>query len=98
MFVNGVLFNSEVWNPINQEDIKKIEAIDHQVMRVICGAHAKTAIEYLYLETGEKPLRHIITNRRLMYLKHILHKDVKELVKRVFRAQQDDRHNQRGLY
>ena len=90
MFVNGILFNSEIWNTISQEDMKKMEAIDHQVMRVICGAHAKTAIEYLYLETGEKPLRHIITNRRLMYLRHILQKEDKELVKRIFRAQQND--------
>jgi hypothetical protein len=89
MFVNGILFNSEVWNFISKEDIKKLEAIDHQIMRVICDSHAKTAIEYLYLETGEKPLRHIITNRRLLNLHHILKKDDTELIKRVFWAQQE---------
>ena len=88
MFVNGVLFNSEVWNSINKEDITKLEVIDHQVMRVICNSHAKTAIEYLYLETGEKPLRHIISSRRLLYLHHILSKEDSELVKKVFQAQQ----------
>ena len=60
MFVNGIIFNSEVWNSTSKEDIKKLEAIDHQITRVVCDSHAKTAIEYLYLETGEKPLRHII--------------------------------------
>ena len=79
MFVNGILFNSEIWNGISQEDMKEMEAIYHQVMRVICGAHAKTAIEHLYLEIGEKPLRHIITNRRLMYLQQILQKEIKSL-------------------
>ena len=61
------------------------------VMRVVCGSHATTAIEYLYLETGEKPLRHIIPNHRLLYLHYILQKEVTELVKRVSRAQQKEK-------
>ena len=44
-------------------------------MLFVCGAQAKTAKEYVYLETGEKLLHHIITNRRLVYLHHILRKE-----------------------
>ena len=72
MFVNGVLLNGEIWNSTSQEDKKKLEAIDNQVMQVVCGSHAKTAMECLYSETGEKPLRHIITNHKILYLHHIL--------------------------
>ena len=45
MSVNGVLFNSEVWNFISKQDITKLEVIDHQVKRVIFDSHTKTAIE-----------------------------------------------------
>ena len=34
MFVNGILFDSEVWNSTSQEDIKNLEAIDHQVCKL----------------------------------------------------------------
>ena len=87
MFLNGVLYNSEVWHSPTKEDIKKLEVIDHQIMRTICDAHSKTPIEFLYLETSEKPLSYIISSRRLMYLHQIIQKDENELVKKVFKAQ-----------
>ena len=87
MFINGVLFNSEVWPKLTGTEITSLENIDHQLLRTILKAHAKTPIEFLYLETGCFPLKYIMTTRRLMYLQHILSRDNKELIKRVYDAQ-----------
>ena len=87
MFLNGVLYNSEVWHSLTKEDISKLEVIDHQLMRAIFDAHSQTPIEFLYLETAEKPLSYIISSRRLMYWHHINQKEDNELVKKVFKAQ-----------
>ena len=43
----------------------------------------------MHLETGTIPLRWIIAQRRLNYLKHILSRDNDELIKKVFLAQKE---------
>ena len=90
MFVNGVLCNSEAWHYILNKHIEELEVIDRQLMRHIIGAHAKAPIEFLYLETGTLPLKHVITCRRLLYLKTILQREDHELVKRIYKIQQEN--------
>ena len=34
MFVNGVLFNSKVWQGLYSADIKMLETVDHQLMKI----------------------------------------------------------------
>ena len=87
MFLNGVLFNSEVWPKLTATEISTLENVDHQLLRSILKAHAKTPTEFLFLETGCVPLKYVMANRRLMYLKHILSRDENELIKRVYEAQ-----------
>ena len=87
MFVNGVLFNSEVWSKLSATDLTMLATVDHKLMHFICDSHAKTPTEFVYLETAELPLRYIISSRRLMYLHNILQRPENELVKRVYRAQ-----------
>ena len=52
-------------------------------------AHTKTPKEFLYLETGSIPLKWVISQRRLNYLKHILNRDSDELIKKVYLAQKE---------
>ena len=89
MFINGVLFNSEVWPELSATDLTMLEKGDHRLIRSICQAHAKTPLEFLYMETSAQPLCHIMCSRRLMYLHNILSRDEHELVKRVFVAQRN---------
>ena len=58
-------------------------------MRFICNSHAKTAVEFLYLESGSIPLKNIIASRRIMYLHHLLGREDRELIKRVYKAQKE---------
>ena len=87
MLVNGILTNSEAWYGVNDKDLEKLEQVDEYLLRKLLNAHSKTAKETLYLETGTKPLRFIIKQRRLMYLHHILTREENELIKRVYKSQ-----------
>ena len=89
LFVNSVLFNCETWHSLSDADIKDIVLIDHQLIRYICQAQAKTPVEFLYLETGSISLSHIISSRRMNYLYEVITRADSELVKRVYMAQKE---------
>ena len=36
MFLNGVLFNSEVWQGLDATHLTMLQTVDHQMMRVVC--------------------------------------------------------------
>ena len=88
MLINGLLFNSEAWHSVEKDDIKRLEKIDELLLRSLMGSHQKTPIEFLYLETGSLPISHIISLRRMNYLRILLMRDDKELTKRILIEQQ----------
>ena len=87
-FINGILFSSEAWHGISNDDVKVLEKIDESLIRALLQAHAKVPIEFLYLETGSIRIRHILSSRRLMYFQTLLMRDDEEVTKRVLREQQ----------
>ena len=89
-FINGCLFNSEVWYSLNKSDLRDLEILDHKILRTILGAHSKVPTEQLYLETGSLPISHEITVRRLSYLQIILKKHENEIVRKVYTAQKEE--------
>jgi hypothetical protein len=64
MLLNGLLFNSEAWHDINDVEIKLLESVDEHLLRSLVGGHAKTPLEFLYLEAGAIPIRFILSCRR----------------------------------
>ena len=90
MFLNGVLYSSEAWHGVTEAHISQIELVDHQLLRKILNSHAKTPVEFLYLETGALPVRFVIASKRINYLNHIHRTQEHELLKRVFTAQQEN--------
>ena len=88
MLLNGVLFNSEAWHAVTKDDIRPLERVDECLLRSLLQSHPKTPIEFLYLETGSISVSHIISSRRMMYLRTILCREDEELTKRVFREQE----------
>ena len=87
MLINGMLTNSETWYGLTMDDIRQLESVDEYLMRKILQAHSKTPLYLLYLETGTIPIRYIIKQRRLSYLRNILKRNNNELIKRVYDAQ-----------
>ena len=90
MLVNGMLYNSEVWHSISEEEIRMLESVDEYLLRAIVKGHSKTSLEFLYLETGALPIRFIISSRRIMYLQTLLKRQAKELTRKVYTAQKDN--------
>ena len=68
MLLNGVLFNSEVWHSISEKEIRRLEEVDEHLLRCMVKAHAKTPLEFVYLETGAIPIRHVIACISINYL------------------------------
>ena len=90
MLLTGMLFNSEAWHGLTSANVAALEAIDQQLLRNILNAHSKTTKEFLYLETGTLPIRWIIPQRRINFLKHMMTRTDDELLKKVFLAQKDN--------
>ena len=87
MLLNGILYNSEAWHGITENELKRLEDVDEHLLRSLVRAHAKTPLEFLFLETGAIPIRHILACRRMIYLQTILRRDDSELTKRVYMSQ-----------
>ena len=73
MLLNGILYNSEAWHGVTNVHIVKLEQLDESLLQGILNAHRRTAKEFLYLETGAIPIRYILAQRRINYLRHIYH-------------------------
>ena len=83
-FINGCLFNSEVWCNKATQDVQKLELIDNKILRHILGAHSKVPTEFLHLETGTLDISSVISVRRMCFLQTILKRHESELVRRVY--------------
>ena len=59
MLINGILDNSEAWHNIREKEIKRLEEVDEHLLQTLVHGHAKTPIEFIYLETGSIPIRYI---------------------------------------
>ena len=91
MLINVILYNCGAWHGVSKKQIETLEAIDEALLRKLLMAHSKTPLELLYLETGALPLRWIIVKRRIMCMKHIMERHEKELIKKIFLAQEESR-------
>ena len=65
MLINELLFNSEAWHSVTQQDILSFEILYESLLRCLLGAHSKTPLEMLYLESGARTIRFVLASRRL---------------------------------
>ena len=87
MFLNGILFNSEIWYNVKDDELDKLCSVDEYLLRSIIKAPSKTPKEALYLETGCLSIKYCVKMRRLMYLHHILKRPKEEMIRKVYEAQ-----------
>ena len=81
-FVNGILFNSEVWSLYAEKHIKDLETIDDMIPWAIIRAQAKGPVETLYQEISSLSIGCVISSRRMISLKSILDKSNDKVVKK----------------
>ena len=64
--------------------------IDKYLLRSILGAHSKTPLEQLHLETATLSIPQIIATRRMIYLQTILKRPKGELIRNIYEAMIED--------
>ena len=57
--INGILYNSEIWQKLTEKDIRDINKVD-----MIVGAHYRSPCEQLYIETSSPTLSPSVSSRR----------------------------------
>ena len=87
LFINGILYNAEVWYGLSRTDIKKLEDLDRHLLRRILKAPISTPKEALYLELGIMPIEIIIKARRINYFYYLLNRDKNEMISKFFMTQ-----------
>ena len=91
LFVSSLLCNSEVWFNLTNAELNLLESVDLMLLRKILNAPKSTPKEMMYLELGVMPLREIIKQRRLNYLKYILDQESDSILFKVFEKQVNSR-------
>ena len=87
LFINGILYNAEVWYGLTRTEINKLEELDRHLLRRILTAPISTPKEALYLELGIIPIEIIIKARRINYFYYLLNRDKNEMINKFFMTQ-----------
>ena len=86
--ISSMLSCSEIWYDLKEEDLRKLEQCDENLLRKILNCSNQVPFVVMYLELCVLPARFIIMLRRLSYLQLILKQSTKKsLLFRFFRAQ-----------
>ena len=87
LLVSSMLCNSEVWFNLTRSDLDLLETVDLMLLRKLLGAPKSTPKEMIFLELGVMPLRDMIVQRRLNFLKYILDQEADSILAKVFEKQ-----------
>ena len=85
--INGIMTCVEVLHGLTKTQIEKLKNVDEIYLRKLLGAHSKTPIEALYIETGKIPIHIIIKMRRLMYWWHLVNTKEDSMLHKFYNAQ-----------
>ena len=91
LLVSTVLCNSEAWFNLSKAELNLLETVDTMLLRRILSTPKTTLKEMLFLELGVLPLREIIKQRRLTFLKYILDQSPDSIIFKVFEKQCENR-------
>ena len=87
MLRSSILYASEVYYELQENEIRQLERIEEQFMRKILNTTKGCPIVSLYLSLGHIPARFEIQKRRLLFLKYILTEKEDSMVRQFFQLQ-----------
>ena len=73
MLRSSILYASETYSNIKETELRAIERIEENYLRILLKTTRGCPISQLYLETGHQPARFEIFRRRLLFRKNILY-------------------------
>ena len=74
------------WLILKKKDVKLIEKAEKSTLRDLVRTACSAPRHLLYLEIGIIPARHVIKQRKIMHLKHILMQNKNSLMKKLLTA------------
>ena len=84
-----LLHDIEVLHNLSSRNIKRLESLDHQLLRRALATSPKASIIIIMLELAICPLRFLISKKRVLYYHHLLSSD-DNLAKNVLLRQMSD--------
>ena len=87
MLRGSILYASEMYHNLKENEIQRIECIEEGFMRKILQTSKGCPITQLYLEIGQAPARFQIQKMRLLYLKYILDQEEESILKKFLNLQ-----------
>jgi hypothetical protein len=87
MFINGILFNAEIWYGLTKTELSEFENLDRLLLRRILNVPFSTPKEAYYLELGITQISEIIQMRRIQYLHHLVTREEHEMLYQFFITQ-----------
>ena len=93
VLMSKLVFNSEIWYNLSNQQLVKLEQVDEMFLRQVFNVAKSTPREGLYIECGKLPVKHLVKMRRLMYYWHIIHRNDDELISKFYTAQSLDPSN-----
>ena len=88
--LNGMIFSTEAWTSISDTELTRMEQVDLALLRSLVEAHSKCSKAFILMEFGVLKIRYRIMIRRMMYHQHIITRDSKELIHKIYLKQKED--------
>ena len=81
LLLSSMSNNSESWIDITKQDIEKLEKPDKMLMKNILGTHGNPCTVFMYMELGFLPVKYVIMNKRLTFLRYILNESMDSMLR-----------------
>lgn len=84
MLLGSMLNNAESWININKTDLNNLEKPDTILQKLILSAKGSPSKVFMYLELGILPVKYVIMEKRLKFLRYILNEDMSSMIRQVY--------------
>ena len=91
LLLGSMLNNYESWVNITKCDLDNLEKPDTMVQRSILTNYGNPSKVFMSLEQGVIPVKFVIMEKRLNFLKYILDENTSSMIRQVYEALKGDR-------
>ena len=90
LLLGSMLSNSESWINISKLDLDLLEKPDVMVHRKILCDYGNPSKVFMFLELGTIPVKYVMMEKRLKFLRYILNESMTSMIRQVFEVQKLD--------
>ena len=90
MLLGSLTNNAETMINVSKKDVENLEKPDTCFLQKVLPTKAKTSKVFRYLELGLIPVRFVLKQKRLKFLKYILNEDTESMLKQVYDQQKKE--------